>query len=58
LFFLAMAHWKLGDRKQAHEWYDKAVGWMVKNEPRNKELHRFRVEAEQLLGMTKIKKDR
>jgi tetratricopeptide (TPR) repeat protein len=48
-FFLAMAHWKLGEKDKAREWYDKAVEWMENNQPKNEELRRFRTEAEELL---------
>ncbi len=48
-FFLAMAHWQLGDRTQARSWYDKAIPWMEKNQPKNEELVRFRAEATALL---------
>jgi eukaryotic-like serine/threonine-protein kinase len=48
-FVLAMAHWKLGEKDKAREWYDKAVEWMDQNEPNNKELRRFRAEAAELL---------
>ena len=48
-FFLAMAHWRLGEKEEAHKWYDKAVEWMDKNHPKNEELRRFRAEAEELL---------
>jgi eukaryotic-like serine/threonine-protein kinase len=48
-FFLAMAHWQLGNEAQARKWYDQAVGWMEKNKPQDEELLRFRAEAEQLL---------
>jgi tetratricopeptide (TPR) repeat protein len=50
-FFLAMAHWQLGDKKQARRWYDQAVTWMDKNKPQDDELRRFRAEAEALLGI-------
>jgi tetratricopeptide (TPR) repeat protein len=50
-FFLAMAHWRLGDREQARTWYDKAVTWMDKHMPQNEELIRFRAEAAALLGI-------
>jgi WD40 repeat protein/serine/threonine protein kinase/Flp pilus assembly protein TadD len=50
-FFLAMAHWRLGDKEQARQWYDKAVPWMEKNKPQDDELRRFRAEAEALLGI-------
>jgi uncharacterized protein HemY len=33
LFFLAMAHWQLGDKEQARQWYDKAVQWMDEGRP-------------------------
>ena len=49
-FFLAMAHWQLADKEEARKWYDKAVEWMDKNQPNNKDLRRFRREAEELLA--------
>jgi WD40 repeat protein len=49
-FFLAMAHWKLGDKEQARKRFDQAVRWMEANEPTNEELRRFRAEAEALIG--------
>jgi tetratricopeptide (TPR) repeat protein len=55
-FLLAMAYWQLGDKEQARRWYDKAVPWMDKNDPKNDELRRFRSEAAELLGM-KTKSD-
>jgi non-specific serine/threonine protein kinase/serine/threonine-protein kinase len=51
-FFLAMAHWKLGDKEQARRWYDKAVAWMEKNQPQYTEFRRYRAEAAELLGIT------
>jgi tetratricopeptide (TPR) repeat protein len=56
-FFLAMAHWKLGEKDKAREWYDKAVDWMDKNKPQDEELKRFRAEAAALLGVTEDAKD-
>jgi eukaryotic-like serine/threonine-protein kinase len=50
-FFLAMAHWQLGKKDEGNEWYDKAVKWMDKNQPKNPELLRFRKEAATLLGV-------
>jgi tetratricopeptide (TPR) repeat protein len=54
-FFLAMAHWQLGDKAEARRWYDKAVPWMEKNMPQDDEVHdelrRFRAEAADLLGV-------
>jgi serine/threonine protein kinase len=51
-FFLAMAHWGLGDRDQARTWFDRAVQWMDKNKPHNDELRRFRAEAEAMFSET------
>src|SRR5260370_11958362 len=31
MFFLAMARWQLGDKEQAHKWYDQAVQRMQKD---------------------------
>src|SRR5262249_50094745 len=47
-FFLAMAHWQLGEKDTARGWYDRAVRWMDKNQPNNEELLRFRAEAVEL----------
>jgi tetratricopeptide (TPR) repeat protein len=52
-FFLAMAHWRLGARAEAHTWYDRAVAWMEKNRPQDEELRRFRAEAVELLNIKK-----
>jgi eukaryotic-like serine/threonine-protein kinase len=52
-FFLAVAHWKLGHKDEAREWYDRAVAWMDTNEPKNEELRRFRAEAADLLRIDK-----
>ena len=54
-FFLAMAHWKLGDKTQSRSRYDKADSWMVKYQPKNPELVGFRGEAAALLGVNKTK---
>jgi tetratricopeptide (TPR) repeat protein len=50
-FFLAMAHWRLGDHDKARKWFDQAVQWMANRKP-NDELRRFRTEAETLLAET------
>jgi tetratricopeptide (TPR) repeat protein len=52
-FFLAMAYWQLGEKDNAHAWYDRAVAWMDKNSPQDGELKRFRAEATALLGLAK-----
>jgi tetratricopeptide (TPR) repeat protein len=48
-FFLAMCHWQLGEKDDARAWYDKAVEWTEKNQPKNTQLRRYRTEAEELL---------
>jgi eukaryotic-like serine/threonine-protein kinase len=54
-FFLAMANWRLGNRDEARRWHDRAVEWMVKNQPENEELRRFRAEASEFLGLKEKK---
>jgi tetratricopeptide (TPR) repeat protein/tRNA A-37 threonylcarbamoyl transferase component Bud32 len=51
-FFLAMAHWRLGDRDEARTWFDRAVQWMDRHKPRDDELRHFRAEAEAMLAET------
>jgi serine/threonine protein kinase/tetratricopeptide (TPR) repeat protein len=42
-FFLAMAHWRLGDKEQARQFYDQAVQWTEeKKKTGDEELGRFR----------------
>jgi tetratricopeptide (TPR) repeat protein len=50
-FFIAMAHWQLGNKEVARKWYTAADRWMEKNYPGNEELRRFRAEAAALLGL-------
>jgi tetratricopeptide (TPR) repeat protein len=57
-FFLAMAHWQLGNKEEARRWYDKAVEWMSENMPDNEELLRFRAEAVELLGIAEVPPDK
>jgi eukaryotic-like serine/threonine-protein kinase len=52
-FFLAMARWRKGEKEDARKWYGQAVQWMVKNQPKDEELGRFRAEAETLLELKK-----
>jgi tetratricopeptide (TPR) repeat protein len=49
-FFLAMAHWRLGDRDKARTWFDRAVKWMDKHQLQDSELRSFRAEAEAMLA--------
>ncbi len=55
LFFLAMAHWQLGNKVEADNWYDQALKSMEKNQPRDAELCRFRAEACELLDVKEKK---
>ena len=57
-FFLAMAKWRLDEKDEARKWYDKAVGWMDKYQPKNEDLRRYRVEAAELLGIEQPPKDK
>jgi eukaryotic-like serine/threonine-protein kinase len=50
-FYLAMAHWKLGQNDKARQWYDTAVDWMQKSKRKNEEFTRLRSEAEKLMGI-------
>ncbi len=56
-FFLAMTHWQLGEKREASDWYGRAVRWMEQNAPAlakdpsyGEQLGRFRAEAADLLG--------
>lgn len=49
-FFLAMAHWQLGDKELARKWYGQAIGRMEKKQPSDDELEWFRAEADELLA--------
>jgi WD40 repeat protein/serine/threonine protein kinase/tetratricopeptide (TPR) repeat protein len=55
-FFIAVAHWQLGNKSQAREWFDRSVEWVDKRGPslipaHQEELRRFRAEAEELMGV-------
>jgi tetratricopeptide (TPR) repeat protein len=47
--FLAMAHWRLGEKKQARVWYEKALAWIPNHAPDDAELAAVRTEAAALL---------
>ena len=49
--FLAMAHWKLGHKEDARQWYKQAVLWIDKNKSQDEELSRFRAEARALFEL-------
>jgi tetratricopeptide (TPR) repeat protein len=55
-FFLAIAHWQLGEKDRARTWFGQAAEWMDRNEPNNEELRRFRAEAAELMGIDGTKK--
>jgi Tfp pilus assembly protein PilF len=50
-FFVAMVYWKLDEKEESRKWYDRAAQWVDKNNPRDDQLRRFRVEASELLGV-------
>jgi len=52
-FFLAMAHWQLGEKQRAREWYKKGVQGMETLRPEQYELAGFKEEADAVLGMKK-----
>jgi tetratricopeptide (TPR) repeat protein len=52
-FVLAMVHCKTAKIGAARKEYDKAVGWMEKNQPQDEELRRFRAEADELMKTKK-----
>lgn len=54
-FFLAMAHWQLGEKDKARAWYDRAVPCLDRNPPDVEELRRFRAEAAERLGLEEKK---
>lgn len=49
-FFLAMAHWHLGNQDKARQWMDQARQSMQRSGPQDRELQRFRAESAELLG--------
>jgi serine/threonine protein kinase/WD40 repeat protein len=63
-FFLAMAHWQLGEKEKARQRYDWAAQWLDKNKDRLlgdgvclEELNRFRAEAAELVAPPEIQFD-
>ena len=48
-FFLAMALWQRGEKDRSRTYFDQAVVWTKKNDPRNAELLAFWREAAELL---------
>jgi serine/threonine protein kinase len=50
-FFLAMAHERAGDRRQALFWYKRSVEWMDQHSPQGEAHLRYRAEAKEIFGM-------
>jgi serine/threonine protein kinase len=50
-FFLAMAHWRLGEKDQGRAWYDRAVQAVEKSKRPDEDLRQFHAEAAELLGV-------
>lgn len=50
-FFIAMAHWHLGQKQEAHQWYDQAVAIQENSAPDDAELRRLRAWAARLLEL-------
>jgi serine/threonine protein kinase/tetratricopeptide (TPR) repeat protein len=57
-FFLAMSHWRLGQKSLARQFYDRAVAWMENDQKKanhdafqHARFRRFRAEAAELLGL-------
>ncbi len=52
-FFLAMAHWRMGNKDEGRTWHRKAVEWMNKKQSQDEESGQFRAESAQLLATEK-----
>jgi len=50
LFFLAMAHYRLGETDAGRDCYTKGIQWMAQNDPDSQELLQYRNEASVVLG--------
>ena len=50
-FFMAMSHWRLGDKEQARRSYDQAIAALPPDRLADEERRRFRAEAAELLGV-------
>ena len=51
LFFLAMAHYKQGNKKEARTYYDRAINLLERKHSKDPELRRFRDETATLMGL-------
>lgn len=54
-FFLAMAHWQIGDREQARRWFATGVEWMDANVSHARAFVELRTEAENLMRAVDLK---
>lgn len=45
-----MAHWQLGEREQARDWYAKALAWVQEHKPPVQQVRGIWIEAATLLG--------
>jgi tetratricopeptide (TPR) repeat protein len=50
-FFLAMAHWQLGNKDEARQWYDRSLKWISDHSSTDEKLIRFQGEAEATMGI-------
>jgi hypothetical protein len=50
-FFLAMAHWQVGEKETARGSYAKGVAWRKANQPRDQAIRETQSEATRLLGI-------
>ena len=50
-FFLAMAHHRKGDRREARSWYDRSLARMAEHNRDDPTASRYRAEAAALLGV-------
>ncbi len=51
MFYLAIAHWQLGNKAQARDWYERAMKVPVHPLVVNGEIYRLEMEATKLLGI-------
>ena len=49
-FFLCLALWQRSEKDRSRSYFDQAVSWARKNDPKNAELLQFWREAAELLG--------
>ncbi|MFO0888590.1 MAG: tetratricopeptide repeat protein [Isosphaeraceae bacterium] len=56
-FILSMAHWRLGHKHEARTWYDRAIAWMVKYQPKDVDVKWAHAEASAMLGLADLPGD-